>query len=119
MDYNRNTDKILFNIWYKYYKKLNIDFRIFSSDNTPITYYVYNECFVHENSPITKNNEILLTEYDFLCTYSVKTTENLDIIELSYSDVDMNDIKNTSLLIPKLFYVPIKNKTPYTTFEIP
>lgn len=118
IDYNKNTNKSLFNLWYQYYKKINIDFRIFSSDKTPITYYLYNECFIHENI-INKNNEIILTEYDFLCTYSVKNTEVDDILELSYNDINMNDITNTSLLIPKLFYVPIKNKTPYTTFEIP
>jgi len=66
-------------------------------------------------------NNIILTEYDFLCNYSIKNTETEDILELSYNEIDIKDFINSSpsILIPKLFYVPIKNKTPYTTFEIP
>ena len=114
IDYNKNTDKILFNLWYKHYQRCNIDFKIFSSDNSEIIYYPYHEYYINY---IPDNNELILTEYDFLYSYTVKNTDIEDLLELSYNINNKN--LSESLIIGRIFYVPIQNKKPYTTFEIP
>jgi hypothetical protein len=90
----------------------------------PYNIYVEKEdiVFFTENYPYTKNiinyipdNVTLLTELDFLMSYSVNED---DIMVLSYK-INEKELQLENNTIGRLFYVPIESKILYTTFEIP
>jgi hypothetical protein len=78
--------------------------------------------FFTSNYPYTKNiinyiptNITVLTEMDFLMSYTVDNNDNMI---LSYN-VNQDELHNEGNLIGRLFYVPVQSKILYTTFEIP
>jgi len=112
--YKRTFDDTLFKLWLNHYNILKLPFSIYV-EKKDIDLFT-------SSYPMTKNiihyiptNVTLLTEMDFLMSYSVD--EN-DIMILSY-DIDQNELLLENNTIGRLFYVPIQSKILYTTFEIP
>jgi len=112
--YKRTFDDVLFKLWLNHYNILNLPYNI----------YVEKEDFEFftSNYPYTKNiinyipdNITLLTEMDFLMSYSVNED---DIMVLSYN-INEKELQLENNTIGRLFYVPIESKILYTTFEIP
>ena len=112
--YKRIFDDVLFKLWLNHYEILSLPYSIYIEE--------YDLAFFTEKYPYTKNtinyipqNITLLTEMDFLMSYTVD--EN-DIMILSYN-INEKELRIENNTIGRLFYVPIKSKILYTTFEIP
>ena len=111
--YKKTINEYIFKLWLNHYKKTNLKFGIFVKNEDLIyfknKYHQLGDLIITE-CPI---NVLELTEKDFLFSY----LKNNDNMVLCY-DIDSNFIKE-SICIGKVFYVPVKNKELYTTFEIP
>jgi hypothetical protein len=106
--YKRTFDDVLFKLWLNHYNILNLPYNI----------YVEKEDFEFftSNYPYTKNiinyipdNITLLTEMDFLMSYSVNED---DIMVLSYN-INEKELQLENNTIGRLFYVPIESKILY------
>jgi len=112
--YKKTFDDVLFKLWLNHYEILGLPYSIYVEE--------YDLAFFTENYPYTKNiinyipqNITLLTEMDFLMSY---TFDENDIMLLSYN-INEDELQLENNIIGRLFYVPIKSKILYTTFEIP
>jgi hypothetical protein len=112
--YKKTFDDVLFKVWLNHYRILNLPYNIYI-EKEDITFFT-------ENYPYTKNiinyipdNVTLLTEMDFLMSYSVNEH---DVMVLSYN-INEKELQLENNIIGRLFYVPIESKTLCTTFEIP
>lgn len=120
INYKKTFDNILFKLWLIHYKKLNISYKIYTSKED--LYYFNLSYKEYENLIIDyiPYNILEITEKDFLFSYTKDENDNMILIY----DIDNNFI-NESIIIGKVFYVPIKNKNMespnllYSTFEIP
>jgi len=120
INYKKTYDHILFKLWLIHYKKLNISYKIYvCKENFHYFNLFYKE---YENLIIdyVPNNVLEISEKDFLFSYTKDEHDNMILIY----EIDNNFI-NESIIIGKVFYVPIKNKNMkshdlhYSTFEIP
>jgi hypothetical protein len=113
--YNKVHNGNIFKLWLRFYSNIQIPFRILCNEQN---IKLFNALFPEYSSSIlltlidTNNNFIELSEYDFLFNY----TKNSDDVMI-LSNINSSIFKPQ--LIGRLFYVPIKNKQKYTTFEIP
>jgi len=112
--FNKSFDNYIFNLWLKHYEKLKIDFGIFVEKNDLEFFSENFSSFSNFIIDYIPDNVLKITEKDFLFSYSNDIDDNLI---LSYN-IDSN-FSQQSLLIGKVFYVPVKNKKQYSTFEIP
>jgi len=101
-------------MWLNHYNILNLPYNIYVEKEDVM--------FFTTSYPYTKNiinyipdNVTLLTEMDFLMSYSVN---EYDIMVLSYN-INEKELQLENNTIGRLFYVPIQSKILYTTFEIP
>jgi len=112
--YKRTFDDALFKLWLNHYNILKVSYNIYL-EKDDIDFFT-------SNYPYTKNiinyiptNVTVLTEMDFLMSYTV---DNNDTMILSYN-INQDELKNENNVIGRLFYVPVQSKILYTTFEIP
>ena len=95
---NEQTNKTLIELWKQHYDGININYKI-----------IKNQQDLKELS----ENDIILTEYDFLFKYE----KNQDDIMILNKNIKEEDLKKSNV-IGRVFSVPINNKKDYTTFEI-
>ena len=114
INYKKTFDHILFKLWLIHYKKLNISYRIYLNkedlDYFNLSYKEYENLIID----YIPNNVLEITEKDFLFSYTKDDNDNMILIY----DINQNFI-NESIIIGKVFHVPIINKNIYSTFEIP
>ena len=116
IEYDKTYEHVLFRLWLNHYKKLNLEFKIYVQDEDIVYFQNVYSSFSSYTINYIPDINFKLTEKDFLFAYS-KDLET-DIMRLDYN-IDIESLKNDPLIIGKVFYVPVKNKIPYTTFEIP
>jgi len=112
--YNDLLDNNLFTLWINHYKKLNFNYGIYVDNNNLEEFkkkYINLISYIINYIP---ENILQLTEYDFLFSYDKDDNDNM-ILTYMIEPSFIND----SLCIGRVFYVPIKDRNPYTTFEIP
>jgi hypothetical protein len=97
-------------LWVKHYEKQNLPFCIYSETTIE---NIDDKYITNDTSVLKEKNTILLTEYDFLFSY---TKNEKDVMILSN---DITDIEKEESIIGRVFHVPVSNKKKYTTFEIP
>ena len=111
--YKNYINDYIFKLWLNHYKKTNLKFGIFVENKDLSSFkkkYPLLEQLIITECP----KDILeLTEKDFLFSYA-KDNDNMI---LCY-DINTDFVKD-SVCIGKVFYVPVKDKEIYTTFEIP
>jgi hypothetical protein len=112
--FNKLFDNYIFNLWFNHYTKLKLNFGIFVHDNDLDFFSKNFPSFSQFIINFIPDNVLYITEKDFLFSY----TNNLDD-ELTLSYTIDPSFTTQSLLIGKVFYVPVKNKKHFTTFEIP
>jgi hypothetical protein len=93
---NSETNIKLVNLWKQHYDNMNISYNIIN------------------NISQLSENDILITEYDFLFKYD----KNKDDTMILNKKINEDDLKK-SCVLGRVFSVPIKNKREFTTFEIP
>jgi hypothetical protein len=106
---NETTNMDILPLWINFYKNNNISFIIHTKLQLDID---INLCTSNDDY-LNKEKYIVVSEYDYLFSY--KRGEN-NVMILSN---DINGIENEKSIIGKVFYVPVKDKKKYTTFEIP
>jgi len=114
IEYTRDFDDIIFKLWLNHYEKTNIECKIYVKADLWDFFesnYPFSATKMIRNIPI---NACKITEKDFLFAYSRDQEDNMI---LSYQ-IDPC-FANTIQIIGRVFYVPVKDKRPYTTFEIP
>ena len=112
--YKRTFDDTLFKLWLNHYNILNLPYNIYVEKEDAMfftTSYPYSKNIIN----YIPDNITLLTEMDFLMSYSVNEH---DIMVLSYN-INEKELQLENNTIGRLFYVPIQSKILYTTFEIP
>lgn len=112
--YNNLFDNNLFGMWINHYKKLNFNYGIYVNNND---LEEFKKIYINIHSYIINyipENILQLTEHDFLFSYDKDDNDNMILTHM----IDPLFI-NQSLCIGRVFYVPIKDRNPYTTFEIP
>jgi hypothetical protein len=119
---NENTNYTILKIWMKYYIKNNISFIVYTKDYHILPSYFlinndeYNKYITNNEIVLNNDKSILITEYDFLVSYTINNEK--ETINLSMNLTD-NDLECECSIVGKVFYVPVPNKQKYTTFEIP
>ena len=106
-----DTNACILQLWIDYYTKQNIPFCIYS--DTTIDIDIDPKYTTHDVSLLTDKKNVLLTEYDFIFSY---TKNERDVMMLS---TDITKFDEEESIIGRVFYVPVPNKKDYTTFEIP
>jgi hypothetical protein len=114
IQYKRTFDDTLFKLWLNHYNILQIPYNIYV-DKNDIDFFTANYPNTKNIINYIPNNVTMLTEYDFLMSY---TFDENDIMIISY-DIDHNELLLENNTIGRLFYVPVQSKILYTTFEIP
>ena len=114
IQYKQTFDDTLFKLWLNHYLVLKIDYGIYVEDRDFLHFTIHYPFAKNIIDSVPKNT-LLLTEMDFLMSYTVNED---DIMILSYT-VDENELLRENTTIGRVFYVPIQSKTLYTAFEIP
>ena len=112
--YKRTFDDVLFKLWLNHYRILNLTYNIYI-EKEDIRFFTVNYPYTKNIINYIPTNVTLLTEMDFLMSYSVNED---DIMVLSYN-INENELQFENNTIGRLFSVPLKSKILYTTFEIP
>ena len=114
--YSNIVNYDLFKLWLIHYKNnLQLNYKIYINNPDDLNSFILNypdhiNRIINEKS----SSSLVLTEYDFLFNYSQGQDDNMILT----FNINANFINN-SLIIGRLFYVPIQDKEKYTTFEIP
>lgn len=116
--FQRTFDDNQFKLWLNHYNNMNANYGIYVEDKD-IEYY-------KENYPLSVKNIISsipektlqLTEKDFLFSYT-KSPEDIMILSNNVGESFHNEIQYGKVCIGRLFYVPVKDKLIFSTFEIP
>ena len=106
---NEKSNIDILPLWINFYKNNNISFII----HTNLQLDIDKKLCSSNDDYLNKEKHIVLTEYDYLFSY--KKGEN-DVMLLSN---DISGLEHERSIIGKVFYVPVKDKKEYTTFEIP
>ncbi len=112
--YKRTFDDVLFKLWLNHYNILKLPYNIYV-EKQDIDFFTENYPFTKNTINYIPDNVTLLTEMDFLMSYTVD--EN-DTMILSY-DINEKELQLENNTIGRLFYVPVESKTLCSTFEIP
>lgn len=114
--YNDSFNDNTFKMWLNHYNRIGIEFKVFVIDKDLDLFsklYPLTVSKIIDYIPDSKKY-FEITVNDFLFTYDHDDNDNI-ILNCNF---DVNFI-HESICIGKVFYVPIKDKPIYTTFEIP
>jgi len=121
MKYSPKHDRhILFNLWVNHNMKAKLPFQIVVSRKYHAHFqqtHPHLFPFIQEHS---NSSMVRITLYDFIYSYTVGPDDTMhlsyDLPPSFYQEIQQ---ESASLVIGKVFYVPVLHKPIYTTFEIP
>lgn len=112
--YSPTFDDNTFKIWLNHYIHTGLDYKILVQPGHQETFIISYPLSVNNMLKEKPDNCLELTIHDFLFTYDHDDNGNI-IMNYNFNTNFIDD----SIVIGKIFHVPIKDKTIYTSFEIP
>uniref|UniRef100_A0A6C0B144 Sulfotransferase domain-containing protein n=1 Tax=viral metagenome TaxID=1070528 RepID=A0A6C0B144_9ZZZZ len=115
--YQSTFDEELFKLWLNHYKRLDIEYKIYIESKDRVLFmnkypYYYANYTIDS---IPKNVPLELTEKDFLFGYGKDENDNM-ILNYQFQH---SLLRETAMMIGRVFQVPVPSKSIFTTFEIP
>ena len=114
INYSNTFDDNNFKIWLNHYTNTGLDYKIFVLPEDVNNFSTAYPLSINKMILEKPNNCMELTIYDFLFAYDSDDNGNL-IMNYNFN----TNFINESIIIGKIFYVPLKDKQIFTSFEIP
>ena len=112
--YNKSFDDNKFKLWLNHYNNTGLEYKIMINIKDVDFFTTLYPLSVSKITDHIPEKGVEITNNDFLFTYDHDDNDNI-ILNYNFNVKFIHD----SICIGRVFYVPIKDKPDYTTFEIP